>query len=162
VSSSFHHASDFVLIDLEGMTHKAGNVKKMGAFVKMLALAFSKSNEKVKVDVLTFTDLALKKAQSMGANMPTSASSEQNSTRYQKRYVIMTYRGDFDSKDVHYPLTLEFEEKPNFPALKRVIARLRKQIAELESQEHEPSSEKERFASAVSVLVLERRQTVLF
>lgn len=134
-------------VDIEDLTYKAGNVKKMGAFAKMLALAFSKNNDKVHVEVLTFTDIALKKAQKMGASVPTSASMEsgQNSTRFQKRYVIMTYRGEFDSKDVHYPLPLDFEDKPNFPALKRVIGRLRKQVAELETQEHEPSSEKERY-----------------
>lgn len=121
----------------------------------MLALAFSKSSDKVHIDILTFTDIALKKAQKMGANVPTSASteSEHNSTRFQKRYVIMTYRGEFDSKDVHYPLALDFEEKPNFPALKRVIARLRKQITELESQEREPSSEKERYGRVNSLVL---------
>ena len=136
---------------IENTTHKAGSVKKLAAFSKMLDLAFSKNNDKVLVDVLTFTDLELKKAQKQqGPNQSFTTQSTldakdgQNHAKYQKRYVIMTYRGEFDTKDVHYPLPLEFEDKPNFPALKRTIARLRRQIVELQTQEKEPSSEKER------------------
>jgi hypothetical protein len=135
------------------MTYKAGNVKKIAAFTKMLALAFSKNNEKVQVNIMTYTDIELKKAQKLGSSVSSSTNAEQNSTRFQKRYVIMTYQGEFDSKQVHYPLPLEFEDKPNFPALKRVIARLRKQIAEMESQEHEPSSEKERYAGTFCLIL---------
>lgn len=138
-------------------------MKKLSAFSKMLDLAFSKNNDKVLVDVLTFTDLELKKAQKQqGANQSFSTQSTletakdgQNHAKYQKRYVIMTYRGEFDTKDVHYPLPLEFEDKPNFPALKRTIARLRRQIVELQAQEREPSSEKERYMNLVYIVCIE-------
>ena len=42
------------------------------------------------------------------------------------------------------PLPLDFEDKPNFPALKRTIARLRKYILNKENEEKEPATAKER------------------
>ncbi len=40
------------------------------------------------------------------------------------RYLILTYRVEYDR--VHYPLPLSFEEVPSVSSLQRVIRRLRK------------------------------------
>lgn len=98
------------------------------------------------VDVLTFTDLEMIKARKTGGNNTSMRSSAshvgENSRQYQKRYIILTYCSEFDR--VHFPLPLNFEDTPNYPALRRTIARLRRQLAERESQQNEPANEKER------------------
>lgn len=104
----------------------------------MLSSAFSKESENLSVDILTSTDLEILKASKTGVK-PTSSLNVKQS---QKRYVILTYTSQFDKS--HYPLPLTFEDTPNFPALKRTIARLRRQLADQTSAEKEPSSEKEK------------------
>jgi len=112
----------------------------------MLCSSFSKDNESVSVDILTYTDLEMMKAQKRGANgvavRSTAAAASVNSRDLMKRYVILTYMSEFDK--AHYPLPVLFEDQPNYPALRRTIARLRRKIADRESQEREPASEKER------------------
>ena len=139
-----------LILAVEEFTHKAGNIKKLSVFSKMLASSFSKDNESLHVDILTYTDLALLKAARKGNNTssndvkPNSSmtQSKQNPEQWQKRYIILTYRGEFNHN--HYPLPLDFEDKPNFPALKRTIARLRKHILNKENEEKEPATAKER------------------
>jgi len=116
-------------------------LKKFDVFAKMLCSSFSKDNESVVVDILTPTDLEMIKARKTGPNN-TSARSSASLSSFQKRYVILTYSSEFDR--VHYPLALPFEDKPNVPALRRTIARLRRKITERENQEREPSNDKER------------------
>lgn len=131
--------------DVEETTHKSGSLKKFSVFTKMLASAFSKESENVTVDLLTYTDLELLKANKAGNKQPPKASfaaSTSNMKQYQKRYVIITYTSQFDR--CHYPLPLNFEDEPNFPALKRTIARLRRQLVDCANAEKEPSSEKEK------------------
>lgn len=132
-------------LDIEETTHKAGNFKKFGVFTKMLSSAFSKSNESVFVDLLTLADLELLKARKSGHNSSNSVRSDasQPSNKKQlKRYVILTYTGEFDR--VHYPLPLAFEDHPNPLALQRTIRRLRSKLKEKISLDHAPSSEKEK------------------
>lgn len=115
----------------------------------MIAHAFSGDSEKVSAEVLTYTGILERKARSerqpVEAYKATAQQDPQRAASFRKRYVILAYRGDedFDSKQIFYPLPLEFEESPNFPALKRTITRLRNQIADLENKEHEPRTEKE-------------------
>jgi hypothetical protein len=129
--------------DIEEISHKAGNLKKFSVFTKMLSSSFSKDNESVFVDILTFTDLELLKARKTGAKPSSStAPSASNGRQYQKRYVILTYSAEFDR--VHYPLPLAFEETPNVPALRRNIARLRRQLQDKSNQEALPANDKEK------------------
>ncbi|RYH04936.1 hypothetical protein EON65_46065, partial [archaeon] len=131
-------------IDIEEITHKAGNFKKFSLFVKMLSSAFQKTNESIFVDLLTFSDLEILKARKTGQNMNTSMRSHdsQQSSNHLKRYIILTYTSEFDR--VHYPLPLAFEDKPNIPALKRTITRLRNKLKFQSEKATEPANEREK------------------
>lgn len=113
----------------------------------MLCSSFEKDNDSVTVDILSFTDLEMKKAQKRGGSgvavRSTAAAPSANTHDLKKRYVILTYMSEFDK--AHYPLPLKFEDEPNYPALRRTIARLRRKIAERENREREPATEKERY-----------------
>lgn len=134
-----------LLTDLESMTLRAGYARSISEFVEMLSQAFTDGNEQLSVDVLTSTDLAVMKAKRTGQPQSTPQEST-NTPQYQKRIVVLNYRGPFDKKCIHFPLTLLFEEKPNPAALKRTIARLRKKIVDMQRQESEPSTDKERYS----------------
>lgn len=119
--------------DIEEISHKAGNFKKFGVFVKMLATAFTEEKDSVLfVDLLTFADLELLKARKNGGQLPTSRSAASieaaNRAPTNKRYIILTYNGEFDR--VHYPLPLLYEDPlaPNVNSLRRTIVRLRKAL----------------------------------
>ena len=125
----------FKLIDVEEITLKAGNFKKFGVFIKMLMSALDKENDSVYVDVLTYSDLEALKARKTGAPTPSTSAADGGAKMksQMKRYVILTYRSDFDR--VHYPLPLAFEDVPNGDSMQRTIKRLRSRLAE---QKHEP------------------------
>jgi coiled-coil domain-containing protein 61 len=129
--------------DIEEITLKAGNFKKFEVFLQMLASAFDNDSESVYVDVLTYSDLEMLKARkanpAVGADADSSSAVSIHSGQSKsqtKRYVILTYRGEFDR--VHYPLPLAYEDTPNGDALKRTIRRLRKRVDELD---HLPQSD---------------------
>jgi hypothetical protein len=131
---------------IEKMTLKAGYIKRLSEFVDMLAQAFTKSDNNLSVNVITTSDLVMKSAQLPNAQNHLGLQNvDQSSALYRKRYIILIYQGPFDKKAIQYPLTLPFEEQPNPAALKRTIARLRKKVVDIESQEREPNSERERF-----------------
>jgi coiled-coil domain-containing protein 61 len=114
----------------------------------MLSSAFSKDSDSVFVDLLTLADLEMLKARKTGASVRSDQPSQSQSQsmtasrRQLKRYLILTYTGEFDR--VHFPLPLAFEEKPNAVALVRTIRRLRLRLKEKDEQREEPASEKER------------------
>lgn len=110
----------------------------------MLNSAFSRESESVYVDLLTYNDLELLKARKLGngPSLTTNASSSSLSRSHMKRYIILTYSGEFDR--VHFPLPLMYEESPNVKALQRTIRRLR-----LQEQQHKeavalPTTSRER------------------
>eukprot|EP01031_Cornospumella_fuschlensis_P028495 gene28495-34401_t len=142
--SSDRWSAEFTSQYIEEITHKAGNFKKFSLFVKMLSSAFQKTNESIFVDLLTFSDLEILKARKTGQNMNTSMRSHdsQQSSNHLKRYIILTYTSEFDR--VHYPLPLAFEDKPNIPALKRTIARLRSKLKSQAEKATEPANEREK------------------
>ena len=88
------------------------------------------------VDLLTYSDLELLKARKNGGTLPSSSSSASSSSSSSssalanKRYVILTYSGEFDR--VHYPLPLVHEDPnhPNVTSLRRTINKLRQQVKE--------------------------------
>ena len=101
----------------------------------MLVSAFSKESESVFVDILTYSDLEMLKARKLGSSNNTNASSSavDRSTAsltksHLKRYIILTYAGEFDR--VHFPLPLAFQDDANVDSLKRTILRLRKRLEE--------------------------------
>jgi coiled-coil domain-containing protein 61 len=60
------HIDDADLVDIEEITHKAGNFKKFSLFTKMLGSGFAKASDSVFVDLLTFADLEVLKARKTG------------------------------------------------------------------------------------------------
>ena len=132
------HVSSFIPIDIEEITHKAGNFKKFNVFVKMLCAAFTEEKDSVLfVDLLTYADLELLKARKSGGGGGGSQSQSQQGSGSNpaavlanKRYAILTYSGEFDR--VHYPLPLMHEDPmaPNVSSLRRTITRLRQQLSE--------------------------------
>lgn len=82
-----------VFLDIEEITHKAGNYKKFSVFIRMLSAAFTEEKDSVLyVDLLTSSDLELLKARKSGGvggiSNPNSQAIISN-----KRYVILTYSG---------------------------------------------------------------------
>eukprot|EP01039_Chlorochromonas_danica_P009471 gene9471-10461_t len=132
-------SAEFTSQYVEEITHKAGNFKKFPLFVKMLSSALAKSSDSVFVDLLTFADLEVLKARKTGQPSSSFSSSTTASPHRQgqKRYIILTYTGEFDR--VHYPLPLPYEDTPNAAALQRAVKRLRNKL-----RAAEPASEKER------------------
>ena len=124
------------LLDVEEITQKAGNYKKFSVFVKMLKSALSKDSDSVFVDLLTTGDLELLKARKTGSLTNSSLSS--TSRAQSKRYIILTYSGEFDR--VHFPLPLQFEEEPDVTSLQRTIKRLKRSLLEKTVVELEEST----------------------
>ena len=109
---------------IEEITHKAGNFKKFSVFVKMLISSLSKDNDSVYIDLLTFADLEMLKARrGDGTSSSVQSSTTSASKTTNRRYVILTYSGEFDR--VHYPLPLLFEDVLDPVKLKRTIKKLR-------------------------------------
>lgn len=135
INTNDRWSGQFTTEYIEEITHKAGNYKKFAVFVKMICSALNKTNESVFIDLLTFADLEALKQRKLGQNVSdnssvmSNSSSTLNARSSMKRYVILTYSGEFDR--VHYPLPLAFETSPNTDSLKRTINRLRKEILAL-------------------------------
>ncbi|CAK9857154.1 unnamed protein product [Sphagnum jensenii] len=118
---------DFTSRYIEEITRKTGNFKTFTVFVKMLRSAILQESDSVFVDLLTYQDLEMlknKKSRGIGVHPCQRASNN-------KRYLILTYTGEFDR--VHYPLPLLYEENPEPEALKRTIRRLRDELEEVKS-----------------------------
>lgn len=133
-----------LVADIEEISHKAGNFKKFSVFVKMLHSAFSRESESVYVDLLTYNDLEMLKARKMGTSstLSTTNTSTSHSRSHMKRYIILTYSGEFDR--VHFPLPLVYEDTPNVEALQRTIKRLRQEARDQTMLLSVPFSAKER------------------
>ncbi|CAM6045728.1 unnamed protein product [Sphagnum compactum] len=118
---------DFTSRYIEEITRKTGNFKTFTVFVKMLRSAILQESDSVFVDLLTYQDLEmLKNKKSRGIGVHPCQRAPNN-----KRYLILTYTGEFDR--VHYPLPLLYEENPEPEALKRTIRRLRDELEEVKS-----------------------------
>lgn len=154
---SFPPVTSLFAIDIEEITQKAGNYKRFGVFATMVSSAFSKNSESVFVDLLTLSDLEMLKARKAAASTSSANSGNMSVTSrtsamrgnvgQHKRYLILTYTGEFDR--VHYPLPLAFEEVPNAPALQRTIRRLRAKLVEKAELEAAPASDREREMRAI-------------
>lgn len=95
----------------------------------MLCSAFSRESESVYVNLLTYNDLQMMKARKMGVSTSLSSSTSASPSQA-KRYIILTYAGEFDR--VNFPLALGFEETPNPATLQRIIKKLRQKVVERE------------------------------
>jgi len=124
---------EFTARYVEDITAKTGNYKRFAVFAKMLRTAVCEEHESVFVDLLTYADLeqlrqrrlaaaggAQSAADAAGAAAVASANASSN-----KRYLILTYSGEFDR--VHYPLPLLYDDKPDVNAMRLQIATLRRE-----------------------------------
>lgn len=104
---------------IEEITHRTGNFKPFSVFVKMLSSAFEGDSGSVSLDILTSEDLeALRQSSGLGAGPRTNQTGPSS-----KRYLILTYQGEFDK--VHYPMALGQCEIEDVGELKRTIVQLR-------------------------------------
>ncbi|EFJ09694.1 hypothetical protein SELMODRAFT_427833 [Selaginella moellendorffii] len=111
---------------IEEITKKTGNSKSFAVFVKMLRSAILQDSDSVFVSLLTYYELEVLKARK------TNACQISGEPTNNKRYLILTYVGEFDR--VHYPLPLLFEDIPERDNLRRTIQRLKIEMAELKSR----------------------------
>ena len=101
----------------------------------MLRSALLSSSESVFVDLLTYSDLeALKslrnsKSKQKEKDEKVIPSLSSSTTGVNKRYLILTYTGEFDR--VHYPIPLNFETEPDMMTLQRTCLRLRDELKAL-------------------------------
>jgi coiled-coil domain-containing protein 61 len=101
--------------DLEVMSAKSGNFKKLAVFGAMLRAALRGGSSTVSLDLLTSADLEALKSRRGGrggagdaapgaASSAAAALAHARASAAGKRYLILTYAAEFDR--VHYPLPL--------------------------------------------------------
>jgi len=74
--------------------------------------------------VLTARDLEMLRRHANPQGPPTTSTTSQSD----KRYLILTYRAEFDK--VHYPLPLQLDERSEEETLRNMVARLRAELVE--------------------------------
>mmetsp|Transcript_93109 Transcript_93109/g.299686 ORF Transcript_93109/g.299686 Transcript_93109/m.299686 type:complete len:670 (+) Transcript_93109:76-2085(+) len=109
---------------IEEITQRTGNAKKFDIFVRMLLSALAQESDAVYLDVLTARDLEMLRRHANPQGPPTTSTSGQSD----KRYLILTYRAEFDK--VHYPLPLPLEERSEVDTLRAQLARARAELSE--------------------------------
>lgn len=112
---------------MEEITQRAGNFKPFGVFLRMLSSAFDGDVASVTIDILTPQDLESMRVSTSGTNR--RSLSPKSSTLPPKRYLILTYQGEFDQ--VHYPFALAYHDVEDIGELKRTIVRLRDELEHL-------------------------------
>mmetsp|Transcript_10384 Transcript_10384/g.23464 ORF Transcript_10384/g.23464 Transcript_10384/m.23464 type:complete len:603 (+) Transcript_10384:106-1914(+) len=109
---------------IEEITQRTGNAKTFDVFVKMALSALMQESDSVYLDVLTARDLDMLRRHANPQGPPTTSGAGQSD----KRYVILTYCAEFDK--VHYPLPLPLETRSEEETLKKLVSRLRSELAE--------------------------------
>eukprot|EP00727_Mastigamoeba_balamuthi_P009536 m51a1_g5204 hypothetical protein (554) ;mRNA; r:216984-219488 len=134
---------------VEEVTHRTGSFKEFGVFVRMLRAALRGDSDAVRADLLTYHDLE-DLASEGGATQQQAASTQVGGSspadsdnilahsaaaatlRLRRRYLIVTYAGEFDS--VSYPLPLAYEA-PTLESMTEALRRLREQLRDLQGRE---------------------------
>mmetsp|Transcript_72832 Transcript_72832/g.126418 ORF Transcript_72832/g.126418 Transcript_72832/m.126418 type:complete len:625 (+) Transcript_72832:89-1963(+) len=116
--------SQFAANFIEDITKKTGNVKKFDVFVRMALSALAQESDAVYLDILTARDLEMLRRHANPQGPPTTSTAGQSD----KRYLILTYRAEFDK--VHYPLPLPLDERSEEEMLRAMVNRLRADLGE--------------------------------
>jgi len=116
--------SKFAARFIEEVTQRTGNAKKFDVFVQMLLSALVQESGAVYLDVLTARDLEMLRRHANPQGPPTTSAVGQSD----KRYLILTYRAEFDK--VHYPLPLPLDERSEEETLRGMVGRLRAELEE--------------------------------
>lgn len=106
---------------VEEITAKAKNPKQFSVFVKMIVSAAKRESQEVVIDLLSQNDLELlkqKKTMEKAQSLPIQGSDNPR----QKKYLILTLRGEYDK--THYPLPLPFLDDPDITTVRRTFTRL--------------------------------------
>jgi len=109
---------------IEEITQRTGNHKKFDVFIKMMLSALAQESDAVYLDVLTARDLEMLRRHANPQGPPTTSTAGQSD----KRYLILTYRAEFDK--VHYPLPLQLDEQSEEDTLRALVSRLRADLSE--------------------------------
>jgi len=109
---------------IEEITQRTGNAKKFDVFVRMLLSAVAQESDSVYIDVLTARDLEMLRRHANPQGPPTTSTAGQSD----KRYLILTYRAEFDK--VHYPLPLPLDERSEEEILRALVTNLRTELAD--------------------------------
>ncbi|OMJ94512.1 hypothetical protein SteCoe_2286 [Stentor coeruleus] len=118
---------DFTCSYIETLTQKSKSFKKFPIFLKMLISALENTSESVIIDLLTYQELEMfRSSRNPGSNSSSSSSSNPNPKLLSKRFLILTFTGEFER--VHYPLPLTFEDAPDVETMKKTISRLRSEL----------------------------------
>jgi coiled-coil domain-containing protein 61 len=108
---------------IETLTQKSKSFKKFPIFLKMLLSGLDATSDSVIIDLLTYQELEMFRSSRNPGNASSQASNPKLMT---KRYLILTFSGEFER--VHYPLPLAFEEAPNIENLQKTITRLKSEL----------------------------------
>ena len=112
----------------------------------MLVSAFDGDSGAVSLDLLTGEDLdVLRQANGLGSKSAPNQSAVVLART--KRYLILTYQGEFDK--VHYPMALTYCDQEDVSELKRTIVRLRDEMDTIRKSQVDSKSLRE-----VEVLVM--------
>ena len=109
---------------IETMTQKSKSYKKFPVFLRMLITSLEKSSESVVIDLLTYQELELFRVSRNPGSQPSNQSI--NPKLLSKRYLILTFSGEFER--VHFPLPLSLEEAPDVEIMQKTIVRLRNEL----------------------------------
>ena len=120
---------EFTASYIESLTQKSKSFKKFPIFLRMLITALDSSSESVLIDVLTYQELEMFRSnRNPGSSGPSQLPNPRVLT---KRYLILTFSGEFER--VHYPLPLSFEEAPDVDSLQKTVARLRTELEQVKN-----------------------------
>lgn len=132
LSIEVEHAQDgrrwrakFAARFIEEITQRTGNAKAFDVFVRMLLSALAQESDSVYLDILTARDLEMLRRHANPQGPPATTSTASQSD---KRYMILTYRAEFDK--VHYPLPLAMDEQSEEDRLRSMVERLRTQLSQ--------------------------------
>jgi len=122
--------STFAARFIEEVTQRTGNAKRFDVFVKMLVSALAQESDAVYLDVLTARDLEMlrRHANPQAGNPQGPPATTGAAAQSDKRYLILTYRAEFDK--VHYPLPLALEERSEEDTLKTLVSRLQGELGD--------------------------------
>ncbi|CAJ1382737.1 unnamed protein product [Effrenium voratum] len=132
LSVEVEHAEDgrrwrsrFAANFVEEITRRTGNAKKFDVFVRMLLSALAQESDCVYLDVLTARDLEMLRRHANPQGPPTT---NPTTAQSDKRYMILTYRAEFDK--VHYPLPLPLDERSEEDVLRAMVGRLKSELSQ--------------------------------
>lgn len=132
LSIEVEHAQDgrrwrakFAARFIEEITQRTGNAKAFDVFVRMLLSALAQESDSVYLDILTARDLEMLRRHANPQGPPATTSTASQSD---KRYMILTYRAEFDK--VHYPLPLAMDELSEEDRLRSMVGRLRSELSQ--------------------------------